>query len=460
VVYEEDHFANEKIRLLLKLVQILIAVVGIMAIVRFIEGSYRQFFVDSFFLISLLFGYYRLRTTPEDYQIVTRIVYFSSFVTSLFILVYHPENPIRFIWVSTNIYIVFYLFSRKEALIWIGGVGMVLNILYFFDPDHLQLDANHFLIWIMNMLIILMISQWYSKIEDDVKQQFLNVEHVLSQEVKRKTEELEKKTNELQSLNENLEKRIQEKIKESREQEKMLFKQARYAQMGEMISMIAHQWRQPLNAISTLTATMRLKIERGEYERDFMVNKVTTIGEYVQHLSSTINDFRNFFKLDRAKEELSFVNVIKNTLKLMGSELENKHIAVEVEYGCYCTVYTYPNEVQHVILNIVNNAEDVLLMNKITHPKIMIRTMGDGVKSILEIEDNAGGIDESIIEKVFNPYFTTKENSDGTGLGLYMSRIIIEEHCNGKIEVRNGKEGAIFRLIFPIFQEENRVSVN
>ena len=451
---QEDYFSNEKIKLLLKIFQVLLVVVGTMSIVRFLEKEYAQFLVDISFLVILLFGYHRLTIDKKQYKIITRLVYSFAIATSIFILFYQPENPIRVIWVTTNVYIVFYLFDRKEAVIWVELIGILLTILYFFHPEHLYFSINDFLIWIMNMLIILMISQWYSKIEDDARQKFLNVKNVLSKEVKKKTEELEKKTYELQFLNKNLEKRIQEKIEKSIEQEKMLFRQARYAQMGEMIGMIAHQWRQPLNAISTVTATIQLKIDRDDYDSVFITNKVNAIGDYVQHLSATIDDFRNFFKLDREKEELAFANVIKNTLKLVGSALENKNIAVEVDYGCYCTVYTYPNEIQHVILNIVKNAEDALLMNGISEPKITIRTMGDGTNSILEIEDNASGIDEKIMEKIFDPYFTTKENSDGTGLGLYMSRIIIEEHCNGKIEVENGKEGAIFRLLFPIFQEK------
>ena len=452
--HSEDYFSHQKINLLLKIFQVLIIVVGTMSIVRLAEQEYMQFLVDMIFLLTLLFAYYRLTIDSEQYKMITRIVYFAAVATSVFILLYHPDNPMRFIWFATNIYIVFYLFDRKEAVIWVEAIGIVLVLTYLFTPGHFHLNINDFLIWLMNMLIILMISQWYSKIEDDSKRNLLKIKNFLSDEVKEKTQELEQKTRELQSLNKNLEKKIQEKIEQNREQEKMLFRQARYAQMGEMISMIAHQWRQPLNAISTVTATMQLKIARDDYDSVFVTNKIDAIGEYVQHLSSTIDDFRNFFKLDREKEELTFARVIKNTLKLVGSELESKHITLDVEYGCYCTVYTYPNEVQHVILNIVKNAEDALLINHVPNPKITIKTMGDGTNSILEIEDNAGGIDETIMEKIFDPYFTTKKNSDGTGLGLYMSKIIIEEHCNGKIKVENGKQGAIFKLVFPVFQED------
>jgi len=454
VLNQEDYFSNKKINLLLKIFKVLIVVICIMAIMRLLEAEYIQFFVDIVFLLIILFGYHRLAINPEQYKTITRIVYFSAIVTSIFVILYQPENPIRFIWFSTIVYLVFYLFDKREAVIWIEVIGIGLMIAYILNPEHFHLTISDFLVWLMNMLIILMISQWYSVIEDDSRQNFLRVKNLLSDEVAKKTQELEKKAAELDLLNKNLEKKIREKIVKSREQEKMLFSQARYAQMGEMIGMIAHQWRQPLNSISIATTTIQLKIDRNDYDSTFIKNKVNAIGNYVQHLSSTIDDFRNFFKLDREKEELAFANVIENTLKLVGSALKNKNIAVKVDYGCYCTVYTYPNEIQHVILNIVKNAEDALFLNGIPEPKITIRTMGDGTSSILEIEDNAGGIDEAIMEEIFDPYFTTKANSDGTGLGLYMSRIIIEEHCNGRIEVENGEKGAIFRLVFPVFQEE------
>jgi len=313
----------------------------------------------------------------------------------------------------------------------------------------------------MNMLIVLMIAHWYSKIEEESTKRLLKVKDLLSTEVEIKTRELEekkneleKKTLELQFLNQNLEAKIQEESEKNREQEKMLFRQAKYAQMGEMISMIAHQWRQPLNAISAATATMQLKIDMEDYEKILFKNKTLMIAKYIQHLSSTIDDFRNFFKLDKEKEELEFPKIVDDALKLVNSALENKHITVVTEHCCSCRIYTYPNEIIHVILNLVKNAEDALLGKKITDPRIIIRTFKKENSVYMEIEDNAGGIEPSIMKKIFDPYFTTKKNADGTGLGLYMSKIIIEDHCYGEIEVSNGKEGAVFRLFFPVPYEE------
>ncbi len=458
---KKDYFVNEKIKLLLNIFRILIVVIGTMSIIRLMEKNYPQWFADMLFFISIVIGYIMLKNDHSRYKIIIRIVFLLAIMISVYVLMHQPGNPMRFIWFSTVIYVVFYLFERQEAIFWISAIAILLSTLFLLHSEGFQISISSFLVWMMNMLIVLMIAHWYARTEEESTRKLLKIKEMLSNEVENKTKELkkkknelEKKTYELQFLNQNLESEIQAKIKKSREQEKMLFRQARYAQMGEMISMIAHQWRQPLNTISAATATMQLKINMKQYEKNTFKNKTLMITKQIQHLSSTIDDFRNFFKVDREKEVLAFTDIVESALKLVRSTLESKGIRIVLEYHCTCSIYTYPNEIIHVVLNLLKNAEDALLINKITDPKIMIRTYKYKNSIYIEIEDNAGGIEPSVITKIFDPYFTTKEGSDGTGLGLYMSKIIIEDHCHGKIDVLNGEEGAIFRLIFPAAQEE------
>ncbi len=234
---------------------------------------------------------------------------------------------------------------------------------------------------------------------------------------------------------------------ELRHKDEMLFEQSRLAQMGEMISMIAHQWRQPLNAISLTTAGLELKVMDDNYDKAFFQSRLQRIAEYVQHLSATIEDFRNFFKQDKVKQETTFSEIIESALSLIRIGLESKHITLQTEYNCKGSILSYPNELLQVVLNLIKNAEDALLENKIADPTIMIRCYSDADMAVLEIEDNAGGIDESIIEKIFEPYFTTKDEHNGTGLGLYMSKVIIEEHCNGVLSVGKIRDGAVFKIV-------------
>jgi len=233
---------------------------------------------------------------------------------------------------------------------------------------------------------------------------------------------------------------------ELRHKDEMLFRQSRLAQMGEMISMIAHQWRQPLNAISLTTASLELKSQKDKYDKAFFISRLERISNYTQHLSSTIEDFRDFFKPDKEKKETTFSKVIEGTLKLMNAGLESKNITVQTEFKCKGTIFSYPNELLQVTMNLIKNSEDALLEKKIANPTITIRCYSDEKRVTLEIEDNAGGIDESIIAKIFDPYFTTKDEYNGTGIGLYMSKVIIEEHCDGKLSVSNSSDGALFKI--------------
>ena len=193
---------------------------------------------------------------------------------------------------------------------------------------------------------------------------------------------------------------------------------------------------------------MGLKIEGDSYDKHFFQSRLNRISSYVKHLSSTIEDFRNFFQPDKERQETTFIEIVDNALGFVAAGLESKNITIQRESHCEGTIFTYPNEVLQVILNLIKNAEDALLENNSIDAKVIIRCSSDSKHAVLEVEDNAGGIDVEIIGKVFDPYFTTKDEHNGTGLGLYMSKIIIEEHCAGQLTVHNSKSGAIFKIEF------------
>jgi PAS domain S-box-containing protein len=238
-----------------------------------------------------------------------------------------------------------------------------------------------------------------------------------------------------------------EAVEELRRKDKIMFRQSRMAQMGEMISMIAHQWRQPLNAITLTTGALELKAENDTYDKTFFQSRLERISNYVQYLSSTIEDFRDFFKSDKVKQETTFGAIVERTLDLVRAEVENKNITILTECHCKHSMSTYTNELLQVMINLIKNAEDALLDNNSTDPTITIKCYSDPDKSVLEIGDNAGGIDATVIDNIFDPYFTTKEEHNGTGLGLYMSKMIIEEHCKGRLSVHNSSVGAVFKIV-------------
>jgi C4-dicarboxylate-specific signal transduction histidine kinase len=216
--------------------------------------------------------------------------------------------------------------------------------------------------------------------------------------------------------------------------------------MGEMISMIAHQWRQPLTAISATSGSMHLKAKIGKIDADTIIDLSNKISDYSQHLSSTINDFREFFKPKKEKNTTSFKQIIEGVLSIIESSISTKEIKIIQEYNCDSLFSTYSNEMKQVILSLLKNAEDALIETDTKNPYIKINTYSDDTSHILEISDNAGGIPEDIIDKIFDPYFSTKLKKDGTGLGLYMGKIIIQEHCNGELLVENDEFGAKFSI--------------
>jgi len=166
------------------------------------------------------------------------------------------------------------------------------------------------------------------------------------------------------------------------------------------------------------------------------------ISQYAQHLSATIEDFRNFFKEKKIKERASLAQLVQESLNIVTHSLESKQITLITEFKNEVVIETYTNEVKQVLLNIIKNAEDALLEKSVNNPKIYVSVDAKTVS----VSDNAGGIEVSILEKIFEPYFSTKTEKDGTGLGLYMSRTIIEQHCQGKLSAENIELGALFRI--------------
>ncbi|QSZ43101.1 response regulator [Sulfurimonas aquatica] len=273
-----------------------------------------------------------------------------------------------------------------------------------------------------------------------------NIVHVVWHEISH----MKKLENELALLNKSLEKRVQEEIQKNSLQASHMIEQSRLAQMGEMISMIAHQWRQPLSSISAISSTLNLDIIMDNYNSNFFQERLESINDLSQHLSSTIDDFRGFFKENKEMEESTLSTIVESTLQIIGSTLTTYSIELTQDKISNQKVTTYVNELKQVILNIIKNAEDALMESDTTDKRISINSYTQESYAYIEIEDNAGGIAEDIIKNIFDPYFSTKTEKDGTGLGLYMSKTIVEEHCQGKLSVLNTQDGAKFCIKIPI----------
>ncbi len=239
---------------------------------------------------------------------------------------------------------------------------------------------------------------------------------------------------------------------DSFDRERMLFQQSRLAAMGEMIGNIAHQWRQPINALNLLLANIKDDYEYGELNRESLDKNVQQGELLIMKMASTIDDFRDFFKPNREKTRINIRESIQNTLKLLESSLRNNDIAVVLEGDEKVFAYGYPNEYSQVMLNLLSNAKDVILENNVVQGRITIQTYREGANAVAVFRDNGGGIPEAVLPRLFQPYFTTKEK--GTGIGLYMSKLIIESHMSGSIDAFNEGEGAAVRVRCPMMPLE------
>jgi PAS domain S-box-containing protein len=248
----------------------------------------------------------------------------------------------------------------------------------------------------------------------------------------------------LKELNLELENRVAQRTAELREKDQMLLMQSRQAAMGEMIGNIAHQWRQPLNLLGITVQQLQLYYDVGDFDRTFLVENVEKSMEIIHHMSRTIDDFRNFFKPEKEKVEFKVQNSIAQSMSLLDSQ--TAHIGVEIIAKDDPVIWGYPNEFAQVVLNILVNAKDALTEREIDNPEITVTISCEDSCATVTVADNAGGIPEEIIDKIFEPYFTTKGPQSGTGLGLFLSKVIIEKNMGGRLSVRNKGNGAEFRI--------------
>ncbi len=276
--------------------------------------------------------------------------------------------------------------------------------------------------------------------------------HVTWRDIHRK-KELEE---EILNINKDLKKRVKEEVEKNIEKDKQMLHKSKLIQMGEMVSMIAHQWRQPLGAIASTVVNMKFKIMMHSWNftdskdvkeaEKFFNDGLDDIDSYVQSLTHIIDDFRDFYKPNSKAVKSKIDIVIDKATKMIASSLRDSRVDVRKDFRSKDEVNIYQSEMMQVILNILQNAKDNFKERGIANPIITIETYDTQKSVVVEICDNGGGISEDIMTNIFDPYFSTKDEKNGTGLGLYMSKMIVEEHHSGELEAFNKDEGVCFKI--------------
>jgi signal transduction histidine kinase len=305
------------------------------------------------------------------------------------------------------------------------------------------------LLVIVMTLLVLLFSVWFAlKIAKNFKQLLSNLAKVL-----------EERNEEQETMQAALEVRVDEAVEKVRGQDQIMYQHARLASMGEMVGNIAHQWRQPLNALTLLIQSFGTKSMAGKLDQAFIDKQVDEGLRLAVSMSDTIENFRNFFSPSREKEYVDVRVAIGETLEMSSFFCKDENIDIEVLGDENVKIFGYANEFSQVILNFINNARDNFKQHHMEeNKKIMIEIEKQEDEGVILFTDNGGGVQSKIIDSIFEPYFTTKHKSTGTGIGLYMSKQIIEVQMQGQISVQNVQKNfsgenytcAEFKLVLPL----------
>ena len=292
---------------------------------------------------------------------------------------------------------------------------------------------------------------------------------VLTKSLQQKEEELEllnstledrvkKQTKELRKLNITLEKRIEREVKKNRDKDRVLFQQSRLAAMGEMIGNIAHQWRQPLSELGIILYKMKKTYKKHSEKNDLDYFKSYEDSKNViKKMSDTIDDFRNFFNPHRPSVAFCIKSALDDAMLVMQGTLQRHEIELKVNVKDKVCIKGYLSEFSQVLINLLNNSKDAFNQNMTNNRVINLEIQKIDVNyAMISFKDNAGGIEKDNLDKIFEPYFTTKHASIGTGLGLYMSRMIIQNSMGGTLEAKNSDGGACFFIKVPVCADKEK----
>ncbi len=410
--------------------------------VRLYEGNLLVGVSQLCFGCFLLYGFFRLKHDKAFYKTYSAWFMLLFLIYTLIIFFNVPQNHLNILWAVSAPILVFFFLDR------IGGIVMFvivsLFILYLIVSDYPYTVAEYVTL-IASFLISSFVMLTYERVKDGERHRLVHYNQTLQQEVDRKTQDL-------RQLNETLEQRVKEEFEKRLSQEQMLLQQCRLASMGEMIDAIAHQWRQPLMHINAVLMNLEQSIDSHTLSEKSAQEKIDELSRLTEYMSGTIEDFRHLFKKEKERTHFNPTDVIQHALSIMKNRLGGIKVILNDQNGKLLSAHR--GELFQVIMTLLENAIEVLDQTKPLLPTIKITIKDKDDNMIIRVEDNGGGIMPEKIQKIFDPYYTTKDHTGGSGLGLYIAKIIIEQNMCGTITVSNTDEGAAFVLKIPLMTKK------
>jgi len=366
------------------------------------------------------FSIWLLKKDKKYYLFVSNVTIISSTILFYISFIIMVDDEFRMVWFLLDIFVAFMLMGRRYgmALVIVIFLSVIYSFLYL-KVSFSELAIYHF----FNSVIVFTIFSFF----------FFR--------------KIEKDSHEFNRLYRKLSDTISHEIEENEAQKKILLQQSRLANMGEMIDSIAHQWRQPLMHINAILMNMERGLQTKENPKEYLEHKMDEVIALTGHMSQTIEDFRSLLRTDKEKTNFDIDKSIQQALELLEGSL--KDITVQIKGDKKLSFFGFHHEFIQVIIILLSNAIDILKIRNIKLKRITIApsTLNDNL--ILYIEDSAGGIEKDHMDIIFDPYFTTKDNIGGTGLGLYIAKIIIEQNMSGTLSAKNTKNGARFTINIP-----------
>lgn len=380
--------------------------------------------------------------------------------TFLFLFLIYAGEPsdLKHLWIFTYPIILLYFQKTVHAVYWLAFVLLMLIIAplqNFIDIKYSMYQVTYIS---FVLVIISIIIYFYQKKIDEARCIILEKQNMLRNFNLELEKQVKDKTTELIKLNESLELKVKQKLEELRSKDQILEAQSKQAVMGEMISMIAHQWRQPLSTITLQIANLQFKKLLGQDRSSEDIDSaLSNISDTIVYLSDTIDDFQAYFHPNKEILNIEIHDLLQRAVNFAISRIQDRGIRISINKAADIEVSTYINELVQVVLNILNNAIDAHNELKVKEPYISLNAKMAGDMVLIQIEDNAGGIKSENLPHLFEPYFSTK-GKNGTGLGLYMSKMIVEKQFGGDIDVATSKGGSTF--IIKIIKDIGRDNKN